>query len=73
MLEDGNPVGVTFTKSFLKLLLSEHFFYLKKINHFQDKNLNIHDFEDLDPCIFKNLLWILENDVSNLDQSFSYF
>ena len=33
MIEEGDPVGVTFTKSFLKLLLSNEFFYLKqKIN-----------------------------------------
>ena len=39
----------------------------------KDKNLNINDFEDIDPQTCKNLLWMLENDISGLDQTFWFF
>ena len=35
-------------------------------------SLNYFDFEDYDPEYFKTLKWILENDVSVLDLTFSY-
>ena len=35
--------------------------------------LSIYDMEDIDPEYFKNLSWILENDVSALALNFSFF
>lgn len=35
-------------------------------------SLNYFDFEDYDPEYFKTLKWILENDVTMLDLTFSY-
>ncbi len=34
--------------------------------------LNYEDFQDYDPEFYKNLKWMLENDVSALDLKFSY-
>ncbi|KRX01040.1 HECT-domain-containing protein [Pseudocohnilembus persalinus] len=51
-------VEVDFTVSFLK--------------HILKKNLIIQDLEDIDPEQAKNLHWILENDINELDLTFSY-
>lgn len=36
------------------------------------KPISYHDIQDIDPQYYKNLQWILNNDVSPLDLSFSY-
>ena len=35
------------------------------------QNLSVYDMEDIDPEYFKNLTWILENDISSLGLNFS--
>ena len=76
MILDKETLGVTFSRSFLKLLLSNTPIFLLELlfNFFQDKkNLTIDDLEDSDPTTHKNLLWMLENDISEFDQTFWFF
>jgi len=51
-------MDLSFTKSFLK--------------HIQGKEIAISDLEDVDADLGKNLRWILENDVEDLDLAFTH-
>ena len=57
-LHDGYMLDCFFTRSFYKHILGQP--------------LTLYDFEDIDPEYFKNLKWILENDISSLELTFSY-
>jgi len=57
-LHDGYMLDCYFTRSFYKHLLGQPLTY--------------HDIEDIDPEYYRNLTWILENDVTGLDLTFSY-
>ncbi|EAS04336.2 kinesin motor domain protein (macronuclear) [Tetrahymena thermophila SB210] len=55
---DSFVCEIDLTRSFLKQILG--------------KELYINDLEDIDPDLAKNLMWILDNDVSNLYLDFTY-
>ncbi|KAL4487295.1 hypothetical protein ABPG73_005805 [Tetrahymena malaccensis] len=55
---DNFVCEIDLTRSFLKQILG--------------KELYINDLEDIDPDLAKNLMWILDNDVSNLYLDFTY-
>jgi len=57
-LHDGYMLDSYFTRSFYKHMLSHPLTY--------------HDIEDIDPDYYRNLKWILENDITGLDVTFSY-
>lgn len=57
-LLDGNLMDAHFTRSFYK--------------HMTGTPLNYTDLEDYDPDYFKNIKWILENDVTGLELDFTY-
>ena len=57
-LHDGFMMDAFFTRSFYKHMLGQA--------------LTIYDMEDIDPEYFKNLKWILENDISPFELTFSY-
>ena len=57
-LHDGYMMDAFFTRSFYKHMLGQA--------------LTIYDMEDIDPEYFKNLKWILENDISGFELTFSY-
>jgi len=57
-LHDGYMMDAFFTRSFYKHMLGQA--------------LTIYDMEDIDPEYFKNLKWILENDISLFELTFSY-
>eukprot|EP01017_Pseudomicrothorax_dubius_P009143 TRINITY_DN1305_c0_g1_i7.p1 TRINITY_DN1305_c0_g1~~TRINITY_DN1305_c0_g1_i7.p1 ORF type:complete len:298 (+),score=80.12 TRINITY_DN1305_c0_g1_i7:66-959(+) len=57
-LMDNHQLDAYFTRSFYKHILGQPLTY--------------HDMEDIDPSYYKNLKWILENDVSPLELNFSY-
>jgi E3 ubiquitin-protein ligase HUWE1 len=57
-LYNGYLLDAYFTRSFYK--------------HISGGTITYHDIEDLDPVYYKNIKWILENDVSCLDLNFSY-
>ena len=40
--------------------------------HILGKPLSYHDFEDIDPAYYKNLKWMIENDVKGLGLTFVY-
>ena len=52
--------------------LFEAFFTSSFYKHMCGMNLSMADMEDFDPEFFKNLQWIMENDVEVLDLNFSY-
>jgi len=54
---DGAQMDVHFTRSFYK--------------HILGKNVVWHDIEAIDPEYYKNLKWLLENDISELEMNFS--
>lgn len=41
--------------------------------HILGQPLSIQDMEDIDPEYYKNLNWILDNDISLFDLTFRYF
>lgn len=51
-------IDINFTKSFLK--------------HIQGKEIAISDLEEIDAHLGKNLKWILENNIENLELNFTY-
>jgi len=51
----------------IKFCLSNNYFII-----FLDKNLYVHDLEDIDPELSKSLVWMLDNDVEDLMYDFSY-
>lgn len=57
-LHDGYMMDAFFTRSFYKHMLGQ--------------SLSIYDMEDIDPEYFKNLKWVLENDIFGFDLTFSY-
>ncbi len=63
-----------FLKYFLQALydgyMADAFFTRAFYKHILGKSLNIYDMEDIDPQYFKNLKWILENDIKELDFNF---
>lgn len=40
--------------------------------HILGQPLSISDMEDIDPTYYKNLKWILDNDISAFDLTFRY-
>lgn len=40
--------------------------------HILGQPLSIQDMEDIDPEYYKNLCWVLENDITNFEMTFSY-
>jgi hypothetical protein len=48
------------------------FFTRSFYKHMNDTPLNYEDMEDIDPDYYKNLKWILENDVTDFGIVFSY-
>ena len=36
------------------------------------KQLTYHDFEDINPMYYKNLKWVIENDMTEQDFFFTY-
>ena len=57
-LHDGYMLDAYFTRSFYKHILGQP--------------LTIQDYEDIDPEYYKNLRYILDNDITGLDMTFSY-
>jgi hypothetical protein len=57
-LYDGQIMDAFFTRAFYK--------------HMNGSPLGYEDMEDIDPDYYKNLKWILENDVSDIGAFFSY-
>jgi E3 ubiquitin-protein ligase HUWE1 len=57
-LFDNEKLDAYFTRSFYKHILGQP--------------LSYHDMEDIDPGYYKNLKWMLENDISSMDFMFSY-
>ena len=51
--------------------LLDAFFTRSFYKHMLGQNLSVYDMEDIDPEYFKNLTWILENDISSLGFNFS--
>jgi E3 ubiquitin-protein ligase HUWE1 len=57
-LHDGYMLDAYFTRAFYKHILGQP--------------LSIQDMEDIDPEYYKNLTWILDNDITLFDLTFSY-
>lgn len=50
--------------------MADAYFTRAFYKHILGKPLNIFDMEDIDPQYFKNLKWILENDIKDLEFTF---
>ena len=48
------------------------FFTRSFYKHILNKPLNLYDMEDIDPEYFKNLQWILLNNIAGIELTFSY-
>mmetsp|Transcript_66993 Transcript_66993/g.77727 ORF Transcript_66993/g.77727 Transcript_66993/m.77727 type:complete len:328 (+) Transcript_66993:1-984(+) len=57
-MASNTAINVHFTRSFYKILT--------------DRPLNLSDLEEIDQVLYSSLLWILENDIDDLFQTFSY-
>lgn len=52
--------------------MADAYFTRAFYKHILGKPLNIYDMEDIDPQYFKNLKWILENDIKDLEFTFRF-
>jgi hypothetical protein len=49
----------------------DSFFTRSFYKHITGTSLTYDDFEDIDPDYYKNLRWILDNDITGLDMNFT--
>ena len=68
-LQDGHMMDCYFTRSFYKHILGT-FSIISRVMEFLGQPLTCKDMEDIDPDYYRNLKWILDNDISGLDLTF---
>ena len=61
-----------FTRSFYKILTCNSFNHPLILLIFSDRALTLSDLEEIDQSLYTSLLWMLDNDVEGLFQTFSY-
>eukprot|EP00828_Plagiopyla_frontata_P016612 TRINITY_DN2178_c0_g1_i2.p1 TRINITY_DN2178_c0_g1~~TRINITY_DN2178_c0_g1_i2.p1 ORF type:complete len:678 (+),score=133.34 TRINITY_DN2178_c0_g1_i2:1511-3544(+) len=64
-------IGRVVGKALYDEFLLDAFFTRSFYKHMLGQPLSVYDMEDIDPEYFKNLTWILENDISQLGLNFS--
>ena len=65
-------IGRVVGKALFEECLLDAYFTRSFYKHIAGESLTIHDMEDIDPDYYKNLTWILNNDITGMDLTFSY-
>ena len=73
-IKENVPLGVNFSKSFLKLLIGNTLLPSFHTNLYYTIGVQpaLNDLEDIEPELVQSLRWMLDNDVTELDQPFIY-